>query len=182
MQVGAFGTPGRDPRGWCITVAFAALVPTTQLGVKAADDAAEADWFPITALPQPLAFDHKEIVQAALLKLGEQHQAAEIGACAGFRPGLGSRSRVQACGLTHEKLLMIRGCAPEDIMTHVCLQKAIQVGMGIPTILNFGFLSKEILTDDYLHLGPRLLPLFYREWHNPVYSHAAPAQVLSILL
>ena len=38
-QVGAFGEPGRDPRGWTITVAFAALVPSTQLGVKAADDA-----------------------------------------------------------------------------------------------------------------------------------------------
>lgn len=88
-QVGAFGTPGRDPRGWCITVAFAALVPTTQLGVKAADDAAEAEWFPITALPQPLAFDHKEIVRAALVKLGEQRQAADIGACDGCRRDLG---------------------------------------------------------------------------------------------
>lgn len=36
LQVGAFGDPGRDPRGWTITVAYAALVPTTELGVKAA--------------------------------------------------------------------------------------------------------------------------------------------------
>jgi hypothetical protein len=35
-QVGAFGDPGRDPRGWAVTVAYAALVPDTQLGVKAA--------------------------------------------------------------------------------------------------------------------------------------------------
>ena len=35
-QVGAFGDPGRDPRGWTVTVAYAALVPTTNLGVKAA--------------------------------------------------------------------------------------------------------------------------------------------------
>jgi hypothetical protein len=39
LQVGAFGDPGRDPRGWCVSVAFAALVPSTELGVKAADDA-----------------------------------------------------------------------------------------------------------------------------------------------
>lgn len=35
-QVGAFGEPGRDPRGWTVTVAYAALVPSSRLGVKAA--------------------------------------------------------------------------------------------------------------------------------------------------
>lgn len=36
MQVGAFGDAGRDPRGWTVTVAFAALVPADIEGVKAA--------------------------------------------------------------------------------------------------------------------------------------------------
>ncbi len=36
LQVGAFGEPGRDPRGWCVSVAYAALVPSTEMGVKAA--------------------------------------------------------------------------------------------------------------------------------------------------
>ena len=27
-QIGAFGDPGRDPRSWCVTVAYAALVPS----------------------------------------------------------------------------------------------------------------------------------------------------------
>lgn len=36
VQVGTFGDPGRDPRGWTVTVAYAALVPSTSLGVKAA--------------------------------------------------------------------------------------------------------------------------------------------------
>jgi 8-oxo-dGTP diphosphatase len=34
--VGAFGAPGRDPRGWTVTVAYAALVASSKLGVKAA--------------------------------------------------------------------------------------------------------------------------------------------------
>jgi ADP-ribose pyrophosphatase YjhB (NUDIX family) len=36
VQVGAYGDPGRDPRGWTVTVAYAAVVPSTELGVKAA--------------------------------------------------------------------------------------------------------------------------------------------------
>ncbi len=35
-QVGSFGDPGRDPRGWTVTVAYGAIVPDTNLGVKAA--------------------------------------------------------------------------------------------------------------------------------------------------
>ncbi len=35
-QVGTFGDPGRDPRGWTVTVAYGAIVPDTNLGVKAA--------------------------------------------------------------------------------------------------------------------------------------------------
>ena len=33
-QVGAYGDPGRDPRGWTVTVAYCAIVPSTDLGVK----------------------------------------------------------------------------------------------------------------------------------------------------
>lgn len=35
-QTGAYGDPGRDPRGWTVTVAYAAVVDHTELGVKAA--------------------------------------------------------------------------------------------------------------------------------------------------
>ena len=61
-QVGAFGDPKRDPRGWCITIAFAGLLPAgAAAAVAGADDAADARWFALDALP-PLAFDHKLIV------------------------------------------------------------------------------------------------------------------------
>ncbi|KAA6422057.1 MAG: nudix hydrolase [Trebouxia sp. A1-2] len=73
LQVGAFGDPGRDPRGWCVSVAYAALVPSTEMGVKAADDATEAEWYDVTKLP-PLAFDHKLIVRTAFQHLLQQSE------------------------------------------------------------------------------------------------------------
>lgn len=60
-------------------MAYAALVPSTSLGVKAADDAADARWFPVAGLPQPLAFDHKEVVRAAFGRLKQQPQVASNG-------------------------------------------------------------------------------------------------------
>ncbi|MBU0551814.1 NUDIX hydrolase [Myxococcota bacterium] len=65
-QLGAFGDPGRDPRGRVITIAYLALVPPA--AVKGGDDAAEARWFPLQALP-PLAFDHAAILEAGLARL-----------------------------------------------------------------------------------------------------------------
>lgn len=64
-QVGAFGDPGRDPRGWTISIAFLAEVSGTKHKAKAADDAKAVNWFPVDALP-PLAFDHRKILKQAL--------------------------------------------------------------------------------------------------------------------
>jgi 8-oxo-dGTP diphosphatase len=59
-QFYTFGDPGRDPRGRSISVAFYGFIPLpTPLG--AADDAAEAAWFPVSDLP-PVAFDHDKII------------------------------------------------------------------------------------------------------------------------
>lgn len=61
-QVETFGDPGRDPRGWTVTVCFASVVDETVKSlVKAADDAAEAQWFEVDKLPQ-MAFDHDVMV------------------------------------------------------------------------------------------------------------------------
>ena len=48
-QLGAFGDPGRDPRGHTITVAFVTF-RTTETAIAAGDDASAAEWVPLRAL------------------------------------------------------------------------------------------------------------------------------------
>ncbi len=61
-QIGAFSKVDRDPRGRTITVAYLAFVEAP-VEVKGQDDAANAEWFPLSALPA-LAFDHADIMKA----------------------------------------------------------------------------------------------------------------------
>ena len=61
--VGCFSAPGRDPRGWTISLAFAAHLDERPQAA-AADDAAALAWHPLTDLP-PLAFDHADVVAQA---------------------------------------------------------------------------------------------------------------------
>ncbi|MBZ6107317.1 NUDIX domain-containing protein [Streptomyces olivaceus] len=62
-QVGTWDAPGRDPRGRYVTVAYHLLV-ISGTPVEAGDDAVNACWWPLAALP-PLAFDHADIIEAA---------------------------------------------------------------------------------------------------------------------
>lgn len=63
-QVGVWDRPDRDPRGRYVTVAYhLEVLPGTI--VKAGDDAADAQWWPVTDLP-PLAFDHADILRVAV--------------------------------------------------------------------------------------------------------------------
>ena len=62
-QIGAYSKVDRDPRGRTITVAYLAIIDTPK-DVKGQDDAAKAEWFPITDLPK-LAFDHYDIMNDA---------------------------------------------------------------------------------------------------------------------
>lgn len=64
-QMGTYGDPGRDPRGWMATVVFAGHV--NEPVAVAGDDAAAAQWFPLDNLPQ-MAFDHNDIVKDVLEK------------------------------------------------------------------------------------------------------------------
>lgn len=64
-QVGVFGEPGRDPRGWVVTTAFTTVLPEgLAADPTAGDDAAEAAWHPLAALPT-LATDHGRIIAEA---------------------------------------------------------------------------------------------------------------------
>lgn len=61
-QLKTYGDQHRDPRLRVITVAYFALLPIDKIGnVQAGDDAKEAKWFSLSALPD-LAFDHAIIL------------------------------------------------------------------------------------------------------------------------
>ena len=63
-QIGAYSKVDRDPRGRTITVAYL-IVIDKPLPVIGQDDAAKAEWWPLSTLPQ-LAFDHDEILKDAI--------------------------------------------------------------------------------------------------------------------
>lgn len=67
-QLRAFGAPGRDPRGRTISIAHWGIVDGEAPEPRGGDDAAEAAWWRIDALP-PLAFDHDDIIGAAVAAL-----------------------------------------------------------------------------------------------------------------
>ena len=70
QQIGAYSKVDRDPRGRTITVAYLALIDSP-VPIKGQDDAASAQWFPLSTLP-PLAFDHAEIMRDAVKLLSEK--------------------------------------------------------------------------------------------------------------
>ena len=88
-QVKAFGKPGRDPRMRVVSVAYYALVrPTLVPLIRAGGDVSHAMWLELADLqPAPggkkprveLAFDHADIVVAALEKMRVDIDRTAIG-------------------------------------------------------------------------------------------------------
>lgn len=68
QQLGFWGRPGRDPRGHTVSLVYWGISSSPTLTATAADDAQQAEWFPLAALPE-LAFDHGEILEEALVAL-----------------------------------------------------------------------------------------------------------------
>ncbi len=77
-QLFTFGTPGRDPRGRVVTVAYYSLINLAEHKIGADTDAQDVKWFPINSLP-PLAFDHAEILKTAITRLRGKVRYQPIG-------------------------------------------------------------------------------------------------------
>jgi 8-oxo-dGTP diphosphatase len=70
-QLYTSGDPGRDPRGWVVSVVYLAQVDFNTVKPAAADDAGEVGWFPLDALPQ-LAFDHAMLLNRVRVRLQDR--------------------------------------------------------------------------------------------------------------
>ena len=77
-QLYTFGEVSRDPRERVVSVAYYALVKLSDHRAKAATDAAEAEWFPMSKVPK-LAFDHADILATALARLKGKVRYQPIG-------------------------------------------------------------------------------------------------------
>ena len=77
-QLYTFGEVDRDPRERVVSVAYYALVKLSEHEAKAATDAANAKWFPVSKAPK-LAFDHRDILDTALARLKAKVRYQPIG-------------------------------------------------------------------------------------------------------
>ena len=85
-QLGAYGRPGRDPRGRIVSVAYLAIAPGLP-EPEAGTDASAASWLPIeevTSGRRTLAFDHRQILDDALERARAkiEHTALATAFCA----------------------------------------------------------------------------------------------------
>ncbi|UQA56415.1 NUDIX domain-containing protein [Polyangium aurulentum] len=92
-QLKTFSRPGRDPRGWVVSVAHVSVLPSDRRAeAVGGDDASEARWWTIVRERDgslglehggergaALAFDHDEILKAAVEHLGERVEQLALG-------------------------------------------------------------------------------------------------------
>lgn len=72
MPIGVFSEPGRDPRGWIISNAFATIISEEAIRQVGGDDAADAQWFALSLEPNAdesclLTLTHDDTVLRAVL-------------------------------------------------------------------------------------------------------------------
>jgi 8-oxo-dGTP diphosphatase len=68
-QLYTFGDPGRDPRTRVISIAYIALIRADRHTLRVSEESIDVRWFPVKELPEPLAFDHGDILATALNRL-----------------------------------------------------------------------------------------------------------------
>ena len=67
-QLYTFGDPNRDPKGWVVSVAYMALVPSTAFRLQTTERYKSIDWQDARTLPD-MAYDHKVIIETAVNRL-----------------------------------------------------------------------------------------------------------------
>jgi 8-oxo-dGTP diphosphatase len=115
------GEVGRDPRGRCITTVFGVLTGRSDLQPRGADDADEAAWFRVRALPA-MAFDHERVLAQALAHLRWQARTAVIG-----RHVFSNRFSTHECLSLHRAIL-----GPEDATAADALERGCRLGLIAP--------------------------------------------------
>jgi 8-oxo-dGTP diphosphatase len=68
-QLYTFGDVGRDPRTRVISVAYIALVRADRQKIRASEESTDVRWFPVSSLPEQLAFDHDQVLAYAIGRL-----------------------------------------------------------------------------------------------------------------
>ena len=66
-QIGSFSDPDRDPRTRIITIAYTAQFLSGSKSVRAGDDAAAADWFEVTVIPEKAYNDNSGRISYSVL-------------------------------------------------------------------------------------------------------------------
>lgn len=105
-QLKTFTDPQRDREKYAVSVAFLALTRAALHQVKGGEDAKDARWLPVDALP-PLAFDHDAIVAAAM---GRLRHFAYLG--------------VAGCGLLPEIFSLEQLCVLHQFLSRAPLKAA----------------------------------------------------------
>lgn len=140
-EVGAWGAPGRDPRGRTVSDVFLAIIGPGAPAALAGDDAAGVAWHPADDLP-PTAFDHGEILAAALERLRARCRHAHL--------ALAFLGREFSLDELRELLSAVEGVEParrtlRRVMESALLVPCGEMRKGDPSQMGFRFEG-----DDYL--------------------------------
>jgi ADP-ribose pyrophosphatase YjhB (NUDIX family) len=70
-QLGSWGGSSRDPRGWSATHVYFALMSADDVELRPGGNAGDSRWFAVEGqrVKEKLAFDHAEILKAAIARL-----------------------------------------------------------------------------------------------------------------
>jgi len=70
-QLGSWGDASRDPRGWSTTHVYFALMAADEVSLRPGGNAQDTRWSAVDGMryKDKLAFDHSEILKAAILRL-----------------------------------------------------------------------------------------------------------------